>query len=61
MERNASLYQVYTVSRITGEGRAEFLRAWGPGFEQKGAGGDGSGQLKLFAETILVNPLREQT
>ena len=35
----ASVYQGYPVSRITGEGRAEFLRAWGPGFEQAGAGG----------------------
>ena len=43
MERNASVYQVYTVSRITGEGRAEFLRAWGPGFEQEGALGRGGG------------------
>ena len=38
VEGNASVYQVYPVSRITGEGRAEFLRAWGPGFEQEGAG-----------------------
>ena len=41
MEGNASVYQVYPVSRITGEGRAEFLRAWGHGFEQEGAGGRG--------------------
>ena len=27
VEGNASVYQVYPVSRITGEGRAEFLRA----------------------------------
>ena len=38
VERNASIYQVYPVSRITGEEKAEFLRAWGPGFEQEGAG-----------------------
>ena len=31
------------VSRITGEGRAEFLRTWGPGFDQEGAGGRGGG------------------
>ena len=31
---NASVYQVYPARRITGEGRAEFLRAWG--FEQEG-------------------------
>ena len=42
---NASVYQVYPVSRITGEGRAEILRAWGHGFEQEGAGGgDGMGR-----------------
>ena len=41
MEGNALVYQVYPVSRITGEGRAEFLRAWGHGFEQEGAGGGG--------------------
>ena len=40
MEENASVYQVYPVSRITGEGRAD-LRAWGPRFEQEGAGGGG--------------------
>ena len=52
MEGNASVYQVYPVSRITGEGRAETSRAWGPGFEQEGAGGGGRGQLNLCAETI---------
>ena len=44
MEGNASDYQVYPVSRITGEGRAGFLRAWGPGFEQEGAGRGGTGE-----------------
>ena len=62
MEGNTSVYQVYPVSRITGEGRAEFVRAWGPGFEQEGAGGEGgggrAGQLNLCAEAI--HPLREQ-
>ena len=53
MEGNESVYQVYPESRITGEGRAEFLRAWGHGFEQEGAGG--GGQLNLCVETI--NPL----
>ena len=45
MEGNASVHQVYPVSRKTGEGRAEFLRAWGHGFEQEGAraGGGGGG------------------
>ena len=28
--RNASVYQVCTARGITGEGRAEFLKAWGP-------------------------------
>ena len=55
MEGNASVYQVYPVSRITGEGRAQSLRAWGPRFDQEGAEGR-KGQLKLVAETI--NPLR---
>ena len=35
VEGNASVYyQVNPVSRITGEGRAEFLRTWGPDFDQ---------------------------
>ena len=29
VEENVSVYQVYPVSRITGEGRAELLRALG--------------------------------
>ena len=40
VEGNPSVYQVYPVTRIKGEGRAEFLRAWGAGFEQEGAGGE---------------------
>ena len=43
MEGNASVYQVHAVRRITGEGRAEVLRAWGPGFEQQGIGGGTGG------------------
>ena len=43
MEGNTSVYQVNPVSRITGEGRAEFLRTWGPEFDQKGAGRGGGG------------------
>ena len=43
MEGTASVYQVTPVSRITGVGRAEFLRTWGPGFDQKGAGVGGGG------------------
>ena len=58
VEGNASVYQVNPVSRITGEERAEFLRTWGPGFDQKGGreGGRGGrgrvGQLNLCVETI---------
>ena len=59
VEGNASVYQVCPVSRIIGEGRAEFLRAWGAEFEQEGVvGGERVGQLNLCAETI--NPLRGQ-
>ena len=37
---------MYPVSRtsIAGEGRAKFLRVWGPGFEREGAGGSGGGR-----------------
>ena len=49
MEGHASVYQVNPVSRITGERRAKFLRAWGPGFDQKGAGvGGGTGGAAQF-------------
>ena len=47
-----------TVSRITSEGRAEFLRTWGPDFDQKGGGRGGGGgggrvgQVNLCVETI---------
>ena len=41
MEGNAPVYQLNPVSRITGEVRAEFLRTWGPGFDQEGPGGGG--------------------
>ena len=43
VEGNASFCQVYPVCRKTGEGRAEFLRAWGAAFEQERAGGGGKG------------------
>ena len=36
LQGNASAYQVNPVSRTTGERRAEFVRAWGAGFEQEG-------------------------
>ena len=55
VEGNASVYEVYPVSRITGEERAEFLRALGHGFEQEGereGGGGWAGQLKTCVETI---------
>ena len=42
MEGKASVCEVYLVSRTTSEGRAEILRAWGPWFEQQGAGGRGA-------------------
>ena len=50
VEGNSSVYEVFPVSRITGEGRVEYLRTWGHGFEQGGAGvvwggGDWAGQL----------------
>ena len=39
MEGNALIYQVNPVSRISGEGRAEFLRTWGRDFDLEGGGG----------------------
>ena len=38
MEGNASFYQVNPVSRITGEGRREFLRTWGLDLIRRGGG-----------------------
>ena len=35
VEGNASVHQMNAVSRTTGEGKAEVLRAWGPDFDQK--------------------------
>ena len=43
MEGIASVYQVNPVSRIAGERRAEFLRTWGPDFDQRGGGRGGEG------------------
>ena len=49
MEGNAPVYQVNPVSRITGEGRAGFLKPWEPGLDQKGAGvGGGTGGAAQF-------------
>ena len=45
MEGNTNVYQEYPVSRITCEGRAEFSRAWGPGFEQEEGSGEGGKEL----------------
>ena len=46
MEENASVYHVNPVSRISGGGRAEFLRTLGPDFNQKGGGrGEGAGNV----------------
>ena len=44
MEGNASVYHVYPVSGLTGEGKAEFLMAWGAGFRQEGVAGGGDGK-----------------
>ena len=35
---------------MTGEGRADFFRAWGPGFEQEGAGGGTRGATQSVCE-----------
>ena len=55
VDGNASVYQVYHVSRITGEGRAEFLRTWGAGFEQEGAGGRGGGETGGATQSVRGN------
>ena len=40
-----AVYQVYPVSRKTGEGRTGFLRLRGAGFEpERAGGGDGNGR-----------------
>ena len=54
MEGNASVYQVNPVSRITGEGRAELLRTWGPGFDQKGGGRGGGGGRDGWGSSIIM-------
>ena len=43
MEGNVSVYQVNPVSRITGQGRAELVRTWGPGFGKRERGGGTGG------------------
>ena len=52
MEGITSVYQVNPVSQITGEGRTDFFKTWGPGFDQEGAGEGRAGQLNLCVETI---------
>ena len=54
MEGNASVYQVNPVSRITGEGRAVFLRTLGPGFDQKGARVRGGGGGDEWGSSICA-------
>ena len=54
MEGNASVYQVNPVSRISGEGRAEFSRTWGPDFDQKGAGGGEGGGRDGWGRSICA-------
>ena len=58
MEGNALVYQGNPVSRISGEGRAEVLRTWGPGLEQEGARGGGTqsvrGNYESFKGTSLT-------
>ena len=44
MEGNISVHQVNPVSPITGEGRAEVLRTWWPGLDQRGPGVGGGEQ-----------------
>ena len=55
MEGYSSVYQVYPVSRISGEGRAEFLRAWVPGFEQERAGGGRGGGRAEQTQSVREN------
>ena len=60
MKGNALVYQVYPVSRITGEGGAEFSRVWGPGCNKSERGGEGGatqsvrGKRKSFNKTNMT-------
>ena len=54
VEENGSVYQVNAVSRITGEGRAEFQRARGPDFDQRGRG-EGEGGDSWAAQFVGGN------
>ena len=54
MEGNASVYRVNPTSRITGEGRAEFLMTWGPVFDKKGGAGGGEGGRDRWGSSICA-------
>ena len=54
MAGNASVYRVNPVSRISGEGRAEFLRTWGPDFDQKGGGRGGGSRGDGWGRSICA-------
>ena len=60
MEGNASVHQVYPVSRITGEGRADLLRAWGSALNKREQWGTGRvttsarGNYKSFEGTNMT-------
>ena len=54
MEGNVSVYQVNPVSRITGEGTAEFLRTPGADFDQK-EGREGTGWAALFVRVNIIS------
>ena len=54
VEGNGSVYQVNPVSRISGEGRAEFLTTWGPDFDQKGGGRGGGGAGDEWGRSICA-------
>ena len=43
MKGNASVYRVNSASRVSGEGRAEFLMTRGPEFDPTGGGRGGGG------------------
>ena len=58
VEGNVSVYRVNPVSRITGEGGAEFWRTWGPGFDQKRAGLEGGGGRAGNLCVEAINPFK---
>ena len=56
MTGDAPVYQVNPLRRMTGEGRVEFLRTWGPGFDQKERGeGGGRGGASGAAHSVRGN------